>query len=254
MIINLKKQMTKTNLNHSVQSVASKLAQATTDKKDPKILFLYGSLRNPSYSLLLTKEAMKIVESFGAKVKIFHPHDLPLADISLTQNPDQSLLPKPVKEMRELMNWADAMVWTSPEVHGAMSSVFKNIIDWMPLSLGAVRPTQGKLLALMQVNGGSQSFNTLNQMRILGRWMRMITIPNQSSVPMAYTAFNEDGSMKDSSNRDRVVDVMEELFKYCILFQGNGEFLHSRYSENKEVKAAPKTEKKSWKSAEDSLK
>jgi arsenic resistance protein ArsH len=246
--------MSKTNSNHSVQSVTKNLSQEITDKKAPKILFLYGSLRNPSYSLLLTKEAMKIIESFGAEVKIFHPHDLPLADISLTQNPDQSLLPKPVKEIRELINWADAMVWTSPEVHGAMSSVFKNIIDWMPLSLGAVRPTQGKLLALMQVNGGSQSFNTLNQMRILGRWMRMITIPNQSSVPMAYTAFNEDGSMKDSSNRDRVVDVMEELFKYCILFQGNGAFLHTRYSENKEVPAIPKAEKKAWKSAEDSLK
>ncbi|QLE79070.1 arsenical resistance protein ArsH [Francisella sp. Scap27] len=246
--------MSTINLNHSVQSVASQLTQTAKDKKKPKILFLYGSLRKTSYSLLLTKEAMKIVESFGAEVKIFHPHNLPLADISLTQNPDQSLLPESVKEMRKLMNWADAMVWTSPEVHGAMSAVFKNIIDWMPLSLGAVRPTQGKLLALMQVNGGSQSFNTLNQMRILGRWMRMITIPNQSSVPLAYTAFNEDGSMKDSSNRDRVIDVMEELFKYCILFQGNGEFLHTRYSENKEVRAAPKAEKKAWKSAKASLK
>ncbi|WP_395166891.1 arsenical resistance protein ArsH [Francisella salimarina] len=241
------------DLNYSVQSVEESFKKNNIKKKAPRILFLYGSLREKSYSFLLAQEAMNIIKSFGAEVEIFHPHDLPLADISLTQNPDQSLLPDSVKKMRSLMNWADAMVWVSPEVHGAMSSVFKNIIDWMPLSLGAVRPTQGKILALMQVTGGSQSFNTLNQMRILGRWMRMITIPNQSSVPLAYTQFNEDGSMKDSNYKDRVVDLMEELFKYCIMFQGNIEFLHQRYSEKKDKNPIIEKKQTIWKSSKESL-
>ncbi|MED7789490.1 arsenical resistance protein ArsH [Francisella sp. 19X1-34] len=239
--------------NYSLEKVEKVFNKNNLKKRSPRILFLYGSLRDKSYSFLLAKQAMKIIKSFGAEVEIFHPHDLPLADISLTQNPDQSLLSDSVKQMRKLMNWADAMVWVSPEVHGAMSSVFKNIIDWMPLSLGAVRPTQGKLLALMQVTGGSQSFNTLNQMRILGRWMRMITIPNQSSVPLAYTQFNEDGSMKESNYKDRVVDLMEELFKYCILFQGNIEFLHQRYSEQKDKKNITNNNHSNWKSAKESL-
>jgi arsenical resistance protein ArsH len=66
-----------------------------------------------------------------------------------------------------------------------------------------VRPTQGKTLAVMQVCGGSQSYNAVNQMRILGRWMRMLTIPNQSSVAKAFQEFDEAGRMKPSPLAER---------------------------------------------------
>ena len=220
--------------NHNVENVIEELflKQRNTSHHAPKILFLYGSLRERSFSGLLAEEAARIIKQFGAEVDFFHPHDLPLADISLTQNKDESLLPEPVTRLRKLVNWCEAMVWVSPEVHGSMSSVFKNQIDWIPLSLGALRPTQGKLLAVMQVNGGSQSFNVVNNLRVLGRWMRMFTIPNQSSVAKAYEQFNEDGTMKESDYRERVVDVMEELFKFTLLLRGNMDYLVQRYSES----------------------
>jgi len=170
----------------------------------PKILFLYGSLRERSYSRLLAEEAARIIEAMGAEVKFFHPHDLPLPGSA----PDSH---SKVQELRELSQWAEGQVWSSPEMHGNVSGLLKIQIDWIPLSIGAVRPTQGKTLAVMQVCGGSQSFNAVNTLRVLGRWMRMFTIPNQSSVAKAYQEFNEDGTMKDSAYRDRVVDVMEEL-------------------------------------------
>lgn len=219
--------------NHSVENVINELFHKEKNilHHAPKILFLYGSLRKHSYSRLLAEEAAGIIKQFGAEVEFFHPQDLPLADISLTQNPDESLLPEPVKRLRKLVNWCEAMVWVSPEVHGSLSSVIKNQIDWVPLSLGAVRPTQGKLLAVMQVCGGSQSFNVVNSLRVLGRWMRMFTIPNQSSVAKAYEQFNDDGTMKDSDYRERVVDVMEELFKFTLLLRGNMNYLVQRYSE-----------------------
>lgn len=200
--------------------------QSTLDHA-PRILILYGSLREKSYSRLLAEEAAGILRHMGAEVKIFSPSGLPVFDPqSQTDHPK-------VKELRDLSLWSEGQVWSSPELHGNMSGLMKTQIDWVPLSMGAVRPTQGKTLALMQVSGGSQSFNTLNNMRVLGRWMRMFTIPNQSSVAKAYQEFNEDGSMKETSYRDRVVDVMEELMRMTYLLREGAEFLVNRYSERK---------------------
>lgn len=193
----------------------------------PRILFLYGSLRKRSYSRLLAEEAARIIEDMGAEVKFFHPHDLPLRDRVDESHPK-------VQELRQLSQWSEGQVWSSPEMHGNITGILKNQIDWIPLSLGAIRPTQGKTLAVMQVSGGSQSFNAVNTMRILGRWMRMFTIPNQSSVAKAYQEFEEDGRMKDSSYRDRVVDVMEELYKFTLLLRDQADYLSDRYSERKE--------------------
>jgi len=196
----------------------------------PRFLMLYGSLRERSYSRLLTFEAARLLTAMGGEVKIFDPTGLPLVDGAPDTHPK-------VQELRQLALWAEGMVWTSPERHGAMTGLLKTQIDWIPLSEGAVRPTQGKTLAVMQVCGGSQSFNAVNQMRILGRWMRMITIPNQSSVAKAFTEFEEDGRMKPSSFYDRVVDVMEELYKFTLLTRGVSEYLTDRYSERKESAA-----------------
>lgn len=193
----------------------------------PRILLLYGSNRERSFSRLLTLEAARLLESMGAETRIFHPAGLPLPDDAPDDHPK-------VRELRELMQWSEGQVWCSPERHGAMSAVFKAQIDWVPLTLGAVRPTQGKTLALMQVCGGSQSFNAVNQMRVLGRWMRMFTIPNQSSVAKAWQEFDESDRMKPSSYYDRVVDVMEELLKFTLLLRGQAEYLVDRYSERKE--------------------
>ncbi|PXX42480.1 arsenic resistance protein ArsH [Undibacterium pigrum] len=194
----------------------------------PRILLLYGSLRERSYSKLLTLEAARLLQAMGAETRVFDPHGLPLPD----EVPDSH--PK-VRELRELAQWSEGMVWTSPERHGAMTGIMKAQIDWIPLSVGAVRPTQGKTLAVMEVSGGSQSFNAVNQMRILGRWMRMITIPNQSSVAKAFLEFDEAGRMKPSSYYDRVVDVMEELMKFTLLTRDVAPYLVDRYSERKET-------------------
>ncbi|MCQ9616430.1 arsenical resistance protein ArsH [Paenalcaligenes niemegkensis] len=193
----------------------------------PRILLLYGSVRERSYSRLLTAEAARLLQKMGAEARVFDPHDLPLPDSAPDDHPK-------VNELRELAQWAEGMVWTSPERHGAMASILKAQIDWIPLSVGAVRPTQGKTLAIMQVSGGSQSFNALNQMRVLGRWMRMITIPNQSSVAKAYLEFDEAGRMKPSSYYERVVDVMEELLKFTLLTRDCADYLVDRYSERRE--------------------
>lgn len=193
----------------------------------PRILLLYGSVRKRSYSRLLAFEAQRLLEAFGAETRIFHPDGLPLPDDAPDSHPK-------VKELRELATWSEGMVWCSPERHGAMSGILKAQIDWIPLSVGAVRPTQGKTLAVMQVCGGSQSFNAVNQMRILGRWMRMFTIPNQSSVAKAFSEFDESGRMKPSSFYDRVVDVMEELVKMTLLLRDRAPYLVDRYSERKE--------------------
>ncbi len=203
----------------------------------PRILFLYGSLRERSYSRLLAEEAAKIITEFGAEVKFFDPRELPIYGTV----PDTH---SKVQELRELSMWSEGQVWSSPEMHGNITGIMKNQLDWIPLSLGAVRPTQGRTLAIMQVSGGSQSFNTLNTLRILGRWMRMFTIPNQSSVAKAYQEFNEDGTMKESAYRDsfarrrhRVVDVMEELYKFTLLLREQVDYLTDRYSERKEAAA-----------------
>ena len=199
----------------------------------PRILFLYGSLRERSYSRLLAEEAARIITEFGAEVRFFDSRELPL----MGSVPDTH--PK-VQELRKLSEWSEGQVWSSPEMHGQITGVLKNQIDWIPLSIGAVRPTQGRTLAVMQVSGGSQSFNAVNTMRLLGRWMRMFTIPNQSSVAKAYQEFNEDGTMKDSAYRDRVVDVMEELYKFTLLLRGEVDNLTDRYSERKEAKLEQK--------------
>ena len=194
----------------------------------PRILLLYGSLRTRSYSKLLTLEAARLLEAMGAETRIFDPAGLPLPDAVPDTHPK-------VQELRQLAQWAEGMVWSSPERHGAMSGIMKAQIDWIPLSQGAVRPTQGKTLAVMQVSGGSQSFNAVNQLRVLGRWMRMITIPNQSSVAKAFNEFDEAGRMKPSAFYDRVVDVMEELVKFTLLTRDVSPYLVDRYSERKET-------------------
>ena len=197
------------------------------DEQKPRILLLYGSNRERSFSRLLVQEAARLLEHFGAETRIFNPSGLPLPDDAPLDHPK-------VQELRDLVLWSEGQVWCSPERHGAMSAVFKAQIDWIPLELGAVRPTQGKTLAVMQVCGGSQSFNAVNQLRVLGRWMRMFTIPNQSSVPKAYLEFDDAGRMKPSPYYDRVVDVMEELLKFTLLLRNHQSFLVDRYSERKE--------------------
>jgi len=193
----------------------------------PRILLLYGSLREQSFSRLLTEEAARLLEAFGAETRIFNPAGLPLPDDAPVDHPK-------VQELRALSAWSEGQVWSSPERHGAMTGIMKAQIDWIPLSLGAVRPTQGKTLAVMQICGGSQSFNAINQLRVLGRWMRMITIPNQSSVAKAYEQFDDDGRMKPSTYYDRVVDVMEELMKFTLLTRDASAYLTDRYSERKD--------------------
>jgi arsenical resistance protein ArsH len=193
----------------------------------PRILILYGSLREVSYSRLLAHEAGRLLERFGCKVRIFDPDGLPMPDGAPTSHPK-------VQELRDLSAWSEGQVWVSPERHGAMTGIMKAQIDWIPLAIGSVRPTQGKTLAVMEVSGGSQSFNAVNQMRILGRWMRMITIPNQSSVPKAFQEFDADGRMKPSPLYDRVVDVCEELVKFTLLTRDTSAYLTHRYSERKE--------------------
>lgn len=194
----------------------------------PRILLLYGSVRERSFSRFLTYEAARLLKAFGAETRIFDPKGLPLPDGAPDTHPK-------VQELRELAAWSEGQVWCSPERHGAMSGIMKAQIDWIPLSLGAVRPTQGKTLAVMQVSGGSQSFNAVNQLRVLGRWMRMFTIPNQSSVAKAFQEFDEGGRMKPSAFYDRVVDVMEELVKFTLLLRERAPYLVDRYSERKET-------------------
>lgn len=211
---------------HDVASTVAAFASRPSTHP-PRVLILYGSLREKSFSRYLAEECGRVLTRFGADVRTFDPRGLPVFDRSSFD------LPK-VQELRALSLWSEAQVWVSPEQHGAMTAAFKNQIDWIPLSEGAVRPTQGRTLAVLQVSGGSQSFNAVNQMRVLGRWMRMFTIPNQSSVPKAFDEFDADGRMKPSSYRDRVVDVMEELFRITLLLRDNADLLGTRYSEEKE--------------------
>ena len=192
----------------------------------PRILLLHGSLRARSYSRLLNEEAARLLERLGAETRAFDPAGLPLPDGAEPSHPK-------VAELHELARWCEGMVWCSPERHGAMTAVMKAQIDWIPLSFGGVRPTQGKTLAVMQVSGGSQSFNAVNQLRTLGRWMRLVTIPNQSSVPKAWEAFDEAGRMRPSARYDRVVDVMEELVRFTVLTRDVRDELVDRYSERR---------------------
>lgn len=204
------------------------LAGPDAPQHPPRILLLYGSLRPVSYSRLCAEEGARILRALGCETRFFDPSGLPLPDDADADHPK-------VAALRELVLWCEGMVWSSPERHGAMTGIMKAQIDWLPLSpIGGIRPTQGKTLALMQVSGGSQSFNTVNQMRILGRWMRLITIPNQSSVPMAWQQF-ENGRMRPSPLYNRIVDVMEELAKFTLMTRGRDAILTDRYSERVET-------------------
>lgn len=205
---------------------AAKLTAQQPSTHPPRILLLYGSLRKRSYSRFLVQEAERILRRLGAETRTFDPQDLPLPDAVDADHPK-------VQELRALSAWSEGQVWCSPERHGAISAVMKAQIDWIPLEVGSVRPTQGRTLAVMQVSGGSQSFNAVNTLRLLGRWMRMITIPNQSSVAKAYQEFDEAGRMKPSAYYDRVVDVMEELVKFTLLTRDHAAYLVDRYSERK---------------------
>jgi arsenical resistance protein ArsH len=206
----------------------AKLAPQSRATHPPRILMLYGSLRERSFSRFLTEEAARILLTFGADIRVFDPSGLPLAGGAPDDHPR-------IKELRALSEWSEGHVWCSPERHGTITGVMKNQIDCLPLNSGGMRPTQGRTLAVMQVCGGSQSFNTVNALRMLGRWMRMFTIPNQSSVPKAFDEFDRDGRMRPSSYYDRVVDVMEELFKFTLLLRERVDYLTSRYSERKEA-------------------
>ncbi|MDF2998286.1 MAG: arsenical resistance protein ArsH [Xanthobacteraceae bacterium] len=204
-----------------------KLARLAPSSHPPRILLLYGSLRERSYSRLLVEEAARLLTRMGAETRVFDPRGLPMPDSVPADHPK-------VQELRALSAWSEGQVWCSPERHGTITGVFKSQIDWIPLEVGSVRPTQGRTLAVMQVSGGSQSFNAVNALRVLGRWMRMVTIPNQSSVAKAFQEFDEAGRMKPSPYYDRVVDVMEELVKFTLLTRDHGNYLTSRYSERKE--------------------
>jgi arsenic resistance protein ArsH len=207
-----------------------RLTPARASTHSPRILLLYGSTRERSFSRLLTLEAERILQHFGADTRVYDPRGLPLPDDAPPTHPK-------VAELRELSTWSEGQVWCSPERHGAVTGVMKSQIDWVPLALGSIRPTQGKTLAVMQVSGGSQSFNAVNGLRVLGRWMRMFTIPNQSSVPKAYQEFGPDDRMRPSPYYDRVVDVMEELFKFTLLLRDRSDYLTDRYSERVEERA-----------------
>ena len=219
------------DLPHLIEAVVErptldKLRSQEHSTHPAKMLLLYGSLKERSMSRMVVEESARILDALGCETRIFNPSGLPLAD------DDDESHPK-VQELRELMTWSEGQVWCSPERHGSMTGLMKSQIDWVPLAVGAVRPTQGKTLAVMQVEGGSQSFNAVNQLRLLGRWMRMITIPNQSSVAKAYQEFDADGRMRDSPFYSRIVDVCEELVKFTLLTRDSKEYLVDRYSERK---------------------
>jgi arsenic resistance protein ArsH len=217
------------NIDESVLDTPSiSKMEVNTATHKPRILLLYGSLRARSFSRLAIEESARLLTAFGADTRIFDPRGLPQPDTEDDTHPK-------VKELRELMIWSEGQVWCSPERHGAMTSIMKSQIDWVPLNIGGVRPTQGKTLAIMQVCGGSQSFNAVNQMRILGRWMRMVTIPNQSSVAKAFLEFDDDNRMKPSPYYNRIVDVMEELMKFTLLLRDSKEYFVDRYSERVET-------------------
>ena len=220
-----------THLDADLLPVPEHETLGADDRHPPRILLLYGSLRPQSFSRKLALEAERILQHLGAETRVFDPHDLPVLDSVDKSHPK-------VRQLREWSQWSEGQVWVSPERHGTITGVFKNQIDWLPLEDGSVRPTQGKTLAVMQVNGGSQSFNVVNTLRVLGRWMRMVTIPNQSSVAKAWQEFDDNGRMKPSSYYDRVVDVMEELMKFTLLVRSRSDYLVDRYSERRGAEEA----------------
>ena len=224
----MNEQLDTPNLNaERIQTPIRPNFSASASVHPPRILLLYGSLRKRSFSRLVIEESARLLTLMGAEVRIFNPEGLPQPDTEDEKHPK-------VQELRDLMTWSEGQVWCSPERHGAMTGIFKTQLDWVPLSIGSVRPTQGKTLAVMQVCGGSQSFNVVNQLRVLGRWMRMFTIPNQSSVAKAYLEFDDNDRMKPSPYYNRIVDVLEELMKFTLLLRDNQSLLVDRYSERVE--------------------
>ncbi|KAF3052834.1 hypothetical protein E8E11_008572 [Didymella keratinophila] len=227
-------------LSTVLKMVQSQILKGGQDRL--RVLVLHGSMRNRSYSRLLSFEASRILFRLGCDVRMYDPHGLPVKD------DEQHSHPK-VQELRELSKWSDGHIWISPEQHGNVTAVFKNQIDWIPLSTGSVRPTQGRTLAIAQVSGGSQSFNTVNTLRILGRWMRMFAIPNQSSIPMAYKQFSEPEDVEGGSrlmpsgNRDRLVDCMEEFVKYALVMRPHFDLFGDRYSEREEKRSQEEKER-----------
>jgi arsenical resistance protein ArsH len=216
---------------HALQMPANGLA--ARPEHPPRILLLYGSLRERSYSRLVVEEAARLVRFFGAEPRIFDPSDLPLPDQVKGDNHPA------VHELRELSMWSEGQIWCSPERHGQITGVMKTQIDHLPLNMGGMRPTQGRTLAVMQISGGSQSFNAVNTLRLLGRWMRMVTIPNQSSVAKAFQEFDDAGRMKPSGYYERIVDVVEELIRFTVLLRPHVATLTDRYSERKEAAGPP---------------
>lgn len=224
----MNEQLDTPNLNaERIQTPIRPNFSASASVHPPRILLLYGSLRKRSFSRLVIEESARLLTLMGAEVRIFNPEGLPQPDTEDEKHPK-------VQELRDLMTWSEGQVWCSPERHGAMTGIFKTQLDWVPLSIGSVRPTQGKTLAVMQVCGGSQSFNVVNQLRVLGRWMRMFTIPNQSSVAKAYLEFDDNDRMKPSPYYNRIVDVLEELMKFTFLVRDNQSLFVDRYSERVE--------------------
>lgn len=189
-----------------------------------RVLLLSGSLRAQSFSRFVAEETARLLRHMGAETRMFDPSDLPFPDQHDEGHPA-------IDALRAHVLWADAMVWSSPETHGQMSGLMKAQIDHIPLELRGIRPTQGQVLAVMQVCGGSQSFNAVNNMRILGRWMRMMTIPNQSSVARAWQEFDDAGRMRASPFYDRIVDVAEELMRMTALLRPCRSVLADRYSD-----------------------
>ncbi|KAH8092063.1 NADPH-dependent FMN reductase [Aureococcus anophagefferens] len=194
----------------------------------PRVLVLHGSLRERSFSRLLAFETARLLEAMGCDVRCYDPTGLPVRDPTIEDHPK-------VVELRALSEWSEGHVWSSPEMHGCITGAFKNQIDWLPLNTGSVRPTQGRTCVVMQVNGGSQSFNAVNELRRLARWMRMPCCTNQSSVAKAWQEFDDDGRMKPSGFRDRVVDVAEEYVKFTKIMREYADDLNDRYSERYET-------------------
>lgn len=218
------------NVGASIEYVSDFRPAGSAIDHPPRILVLYGSLRSTSFSRKLAYECARLLEVMGGDVRVYNPSGLPVRD------PERESHPK-VQELRNLSLWSEGHVWVSPEMHGTITGTFKNQIDWLPLNTGSVRPTQGRCAAVLQVNGGSQSFNAVNELRRLARWMRMPCCTNQSSVAKAWQEFDEDGRMKESSFRDRVIDVMEEYYKFLLVMREHADYLVDRYSERKEVAA-----------------
>jgi len=211
--------------------VTDSLKGADDGDHKPRILVLYGSLRSVSYARKSAEQGARILRTRGCDVRMFDPLGLTFLGIDGVE-PHLEVL-----ELCDLAVWSEDMVCSSPERHGAMLGIMTLQIDWLSLDMGGVRPTQGKTLALMQVFDGSQSCKAVIQMRILGRRMRMVTIPNQSSIPKAFLEGDSDGRLPDAALYHWIVDVMEQLVTFTWPVRGRFAYLVDRYSERVETDA-----------------